>query len=103
MLNKEIRRKHGPVLVVEDVPSMMIALRDILISAGYIVRTAANGQAALDVMAEVKPSLILSDISMPVMDGIQLFGAVRKHGPGRRLHAEPQLCRLPHRNLHRHP
>jgi putative two-component system response regulator len=82
MLEKEMRRTHGPVLVVEDDPSMMIALRDILISAGYIVRTAANGQAALDVMAEEKPSLILSDISMPVMDGIQLFGAVRKQPGG---------------------
>jgi putative two-component system response regulator len=82
MLEKELKKAHGPVLVVEDDPAMMVALRDILISAGYMVRTAANGQAALEVMAEEKPSLILSDISMPVMDGIQLFGAVREQPGG---------------------
>jgi putative two-component system response regulator len=66
------------LLVVEDDPAMLIALRDILEGAGYRVCTAANGRAALEVLAVEKPALILSDISMPIMDGIGLFGAVRK-------------------------
>jgi len=66
------------LLVVEDDPATLATLRAILEAAGYKVRTAANGKAALEVMAEERPSLILSDISMPVMDGIQLFSAVRK-------------------------
>jgi putative two-component system response regulator len=66
------------LLVVEDDPAMLVALRDILEGAGYEVATAPNGKAALDVMATHRPTLILSDISMPIMDGIELFESVRK-------------------------
>jgi putative two-component system response regulator len=66
------------LLVVEDDQSMLVALRDILRGAGYEVRTAQHGEEALDAFKSQKPSLILSDISMPVMDGIELFEAVRK-------------------------
>jgi putative two-component system response regulator len=69
------------LLVVEDDMAMLVALRDILEGAGYSVRTAAHGEAALQAYRESRPALILSDISMPVMDGIELFEAVRKeHG-----------------------
>jgi len=70
------------LLVVEDDPAMLIALRDILEGAGFSVHTAGNGRDALDVLSEVHPALILSDISMPVMDGIQLFETVRKRPSG---------------------
>jgi putative two-component system response regulator len=70
------------LLVVEDDPAMLIALRDILEGAGFDVRTAGNGQDALDVLTEVHPALILSDISMPIMDGIQLFETLRKRPSG---------------------
>ena len=82
MIANQVEKTIGPVLVVEDDAAMMVALRDILVAAGYRVRTAANGKAALEVIDEQRPSLILSDISMPVMDGIQLFGAVRKKPGG---------------------
>lgn len=82
MLAEKVKKPLGPVLVVEDDAAMMVAFRDILVSAGYQVRTAANGVAALEVMAEERPALILSDISMPEMDGIQLFSAVRKQPGG---------------------
>lgn len=72
-----------PLLVVEDDPAMLVALRDILEGAGYNVATASNGQVALDMFADRRPALILSDIAMPVMDGIQLFEAVRKLPHGR--------------------
>ncbi len=65
------------LLVVEDDPAMLVALRDILEGAGYLVRTASNGELALEMMEETEPALILSDISMPVMDGIELFENVR--------------------------
>ncbi|MGD2252993.1 MAG: response regulator [Anaerolineales bacterium] len=66
------------VLIVEDDPAMLVALRDILEGAGYNVSTAANGKKALEAIGKGPPSLILSDIGMPVMDGIQLFEEVRK-------------------------
>jgi putative two-component system response regulator len=66
------------LLVVEDDVAMLIALRDILEGAGYQVSTATNGREALDRFREVNPALILSDISMPIMDGIELFEAIRQ-------------------------
>jgi len=74
----------GPtVLVVEDDAAMLVALRDILEGSGYRVWTAANGQEALGVLAKQKPSLILSDIAMPVMDGYGLYQAVRRSPGGK--------------------
>lgn len=70
------------LLVVEDDPAMLVALRDILEGAGYQVHTAANGELALETLANIEPSLILSDISMPVMDGIELFERVRAQPRG---------------------
>jgi len=65
------------LLVVEDDPAMRVAFRDVLEGAGYRVITAPNGEIALDILESNRPSLILSDISMPVMDGYKLFEAVR--------------------------
>jgi putative two-component system response regulator len=77
-----LREDRSTVLVVEDDAAMLVALRDILEGAGYTVTTAANGRIALDALTEEVPALILSDISMPVMDGIELFEAVRKDPRG---------------------
>jgi len=73
-----LEREGHALLVVEDDPAMLIALRDILEGAGYRVRTAANGELALEELVSFSPTLILSDISMPIMDGIQLFEEVRR-------------------------
>jgi putative two-component system response regulator len=65
------------ILIVEDNPILREGLQEMLELDGYEVFTAANGQQALDEMAEYKPDLILSDIAMPVMDGYEFFRAVR--------------------------
>jgi putative two-component system response regulator len=70
------------LLVVEDDPAMLVALRDILEAAGYRVLTAHNGEIALGILDAETPALILSDISMPVLDGIGLFEAVRRRPGG---------------------
>jgi putative two-component system response regulator len=70
------------LLVVEDDPAMLVAFRDVLEGAGYAVLTASNGEAALKLLESDLPDLILSDISMPVMDGYKLFEAVRQHPNG---------------------
>jgi putative two-component system response regulator len=61
---------------------MLVAFRDILESSGYTVSTAANGRDALQLLKEVSPALIMSDISMPGMDGIELYKAVRQRPEG---------------------
>jgi putative two-component system response regulator len=78
MLELDFRGDRSTILVVEDDPAMMIALRDILEGEGYAVVTASDGRSALQALATELPALILSDISMPVMDGIELFEVVRK-------------------------
>lgn len=78
MTDPTLREEKSKVLVVEDDPAMMVALRDILESAGYAVITASDGRSALQALEAEVPALILSDISMPVMDGIELFETVRK-------------------------
>jgi putative two-component system response regulator len=70
------------VLVVEDNQAMLIGFRDILESSGYTVSTAPNGMAALEALKKVEPDLILSDISMPIMDGLELYKEVRKRPEG---------------------
>ena len=78
MLDLGFREDKSTILVVEDDPAMMIALRDILEGEGYAVITASDGRSALQALDAELPALILSDISMPVMDGIELFEMVRK-------------------------
>jgi putative two-component system response regulator len=69
-------------MVVEDDPAMLVAFQDVLKGAGYTVLTARNGKDALKALEQTTPALILSDISMPVMDGYKLFEAVRSQPGG---------------------
>ena len=73
---------EAQLLVVEDDPAMLAALSDILKAAGYDVLAASNGKAALELLGRETPALILSDISMPIMDGIELYQAVRRQPMG---------------------
>jgi CheY-like chemotaxis protein len=57
------------VLVVEDDPDLLALVEMILVDAGYRVRTARDGRAALDRVGEEMPALILLDMRMPVMNG----------------------------------
>ncbi|MFL7891689.1 MAG: HD-GYP domain-containing protein [Anaerolineales bacterium] len=66
------------ILIVEDNPILREGLQEMLELDGFAVFTAANGQQALDEMADRKPDLILSDIAMPVMDGHTFFRMVRE-------------------------
>ena len=67
----------GKILVVDDTPSNIQSLAATLKPAGYQVLVATNGQQALDVMAKVRPDLILLDIMMPVMDGFEACANIK--------------------------
>lgn len=58
-----------PVLIVDDDPAILAMLRDLLESEGLVVRTASNGEEALDLLSAMAPALILLDMRMPVLDG----------------------------------
>ena len=66
-----------PILVVEDDEDIRETLQLYLQTSGYAVRTAENGQEALDVLHEgTTPCLILLDMMMPVMDGWKFLTAL---------------------------
>jgi len=71
------------VLCVEDERSLRANIVEELVDAGYSVIEADDGQAALDLMADHRPDLILCDITMPRMGGYELLKRVRALGEGR--------------------
>src|SRR5690242_18755208 len=62
-------RKGSPILVVDDDPEIVAMLREFLESEGHAVQTAANGAEALERLSAMRPSVILLDMRMPVLDG----------------------------------
>ena len=65
------------LLIVEDNDVLRDGLRDMLAIEGYAVVTACNGSEALELLKNTAPAMILSDIGMPVMDGVEFYNAVR--------------------------
>src|ERR1035437_7787184 len=66
------------VLVVDDSITMVMSLKTTLSMNGFEVETANNGQAALEKLnGGCKPNLVITDINMPVMGGMELIGKVR--------------------------
>src|SRR5436309_13531687 len=65
------------VLVVDDEPQITRVLRTVLTSQGYQVQTAAEGQAALSNFSEWHPELVITDLMMPRMDGVELCRRIR--------------------------
>ena len=65
------------VLVVDDEPQITRVLRTVLTSQGYQVRVAAEGQAALSDFSDWRPELVITDLYMPHMDGIELCRRIR--------------------------
>ncbi len=73
VLSEGVGQKEGTlgrILLVEDNYDMGNYIRTILQQEGYTVTIAENGQVALELLATVKPDFIISDIMMPVMDGM---------------------------------
>ncbi len=69
--------KKRNILVVDDEPQITRVLMTTLTSHGYDIRLAADGDEALQVMSSWPPDLLITDLSMPNMDGLQLCRSVR--------------------------
>lgn len=74
------------VLIVDDSKYIINVVKSGLSAAGFKVITASNGAEAYEIVSEIAPDLILSDINMPVMDGITLCEKVQNH---------PKLSHIP--------
>ncbi|MEK7276464.1 MAG: response regulator transcription factor [Chloroflexota bacterium] len=66
------------ILLVDDEPKIAQLARDYLESAGFSVLTAGDGKAALEAARSAKPDLIVLDLGLPEMDGLDVTRAVRK-------------------------
>ena len=65
--------KKKKVLIVEDEQSLNLAYRTVLGTAGYNVKAAFDGREALDIVKDYQPSLIILDLHMPGMSGIEFL------------------------------
>jgi two-component system, OmpR family, KDP operon response regulator KdpE len=68
------------ILVVDDEPQITRVLRASLASSGYDVQLAQDGVEAFDIFRESTPDLVITDLAMPRMDGIELTRAIRQMG-----------------------
>lgn len=60
------------ILIVDDNPVNLKLARVVLAGAGYAVRTAVDAESALELLAAYRPALILMDLQLPKMDGLEL-------------------------------
>lgn len=67
------------VLAVDDIPINLILVQKMLSRFNFTLRTAANGQQALDAVAQQKPDLILLDLMMPGIDGFEVIRRLREN------------------------
>jgi two-component system KDP operon response regulator KdpE len=65
------------ILVVDDEPQITRVLRTSLSSQGYDIRVANDGETALEIMKDWTPDLVVTDLSMPNMDGLELCRRLR--------------------------
>jgi two-component system, OmpR family, KDP operon response regulator KdpE len=70
-------KPQARILVVDDEPQITKVLRTSLTSQGFEVESANDGVAAMDVFHSWKPQLVISDVSMPRMDGVELCRLIR--------------------------
>ena len=69
------------VLLADDDPVVRKLISRYLVAAGYVIRTAVDGLDALGKLRAGLPDLIISDLNMPRMSGIELLEVVRKRFP----------------------
>ncbi len=69
--------EHAHILVVDDEPQITRVLRTTLVAQGYDIRVANDGEMALEIMKDWSPHLIITDLSMPRLNGVELCRRVR--------------------------
>ena len=72
MITPALAPARPEVLVVDDEPSVVEVLSDVLSAYGYRVTSAASGEEALEAVGRIVPDLIITDVNMPGMTGVEL-------------------------------
>ena len=68
-----------PILIVDDTPVNLKLTRILLVNEGYKVMTAASAEEALELLRSYHPQLILADIQLPGIDGLELTRRIKKN------------------------
>jgi CheY-like chemotaxis protein len=74
------------VLIVEDDPDVASSIREVVEEQGYRVAVAENGREALSLLERERPAVMLVDLFMPIMNGVELLKVVKK---------SPKLASIP--------
>jgi DNA-binding NtrC family response regulator len=74
--------RKGRVLVVDDEAAALTSLSELLVEQGYSVDTATDGYNALGKLEKFAPDVVLTDLDMPGMDGLELLRRLRREGAG---------------------
>jgi CheY-like chemotaxis protein len=69
------------IIVADDNPAFLRELTSLLAAEFDVVATAANGRSALDLIRRYKPDLVVLDLGMPLLNGIEVTRELAKHGP----------------------
>jgi DNA-binding response OmpR family regulator len=77
---KETDERRQKILIVEDEPDMVLGLRDNFEFEGYVVVTASDGAAGLEKARAEKPDLLILDIMMPKLSGLEVCKTLRGEG-----------------------
>jgi two-component system chemotaxis response regulator CheY len=70
--------KKTNILIAEDNPDSQSLLQTILESEGFIVTTASDGEKAIDILHEIKPDILITDLMLPSVSGGDLIRHVRQ-------------------------
>jgi two-component system response regulator FlrC len=75
-------KPKGSILVVDDEPAMRLLLSSVLVEEGHDVTAAASGEEALQLIAKRHFHLVLTDLKMPGISGLELLEQVKRDDPG---------------------
>ena len=73
--------RNARILAVDDEPVIVEIIRDTFAVNGNTIRTAASGREAIDILGTEDFDLVLTDIKMPDMSGIELYDWIREKRP----------------------
>lgn len=69
------------IMVIDDIPDTLATLFELLSSEGYKVTTAISGEEALPIVERNRPDLIVCDLSMPGLDGMEVLARIKRMAP----------------------
>ncbi len=94
MVNDFRRQDRATVLVVDDDEAMCDSLKILLETSGFAVIVAENGVRGLQAFRNVSPALVLVDMQMPKLDGVETIGQMRRERRGAKIVAMSAAPRI---------